>query len=114
MRQRLSPLSPAEQKVAARRCQLIDHFIAAQRLPKEEYYDVAAFGFLLAVKKWFSRPDLYRYEFSTIAWASMRSAVGNERRKEQRRIQTVSLEDPIPGTVSLKWGDIITEEILVS
>ena len=44
----------------------------------------------------------------------MRSAVGNERRKEQRRIQTVSLEDPIPGTVSLKWGDIITEENLVS
>ena len=109
-RQRLSPLSPAEQDVAARHCSMIDRYIAQKDLPKEEYYDVVAFGFLLDVKKWFSRPDLYQYEFSTIAWASMRSAVSNERRKQARRIKTVSLDDPIPGTNGMVWADIITEK----
>lgn len=72
-----------------------------------------AFGYLLAVKKWFSRPDLYQYEFSTIAWASMRSAVSNERRRRARRIKTVSLEDLIPGTDGMTWADIITEKHLI-
>ena len=112
-RQRLSPLSPAQQAVAARHCQMIDRYIAQRALPKEEYYDVVVFGYLLAVKKWFNRPDLYQYEFSTIAWASMRSAVSNERRKRARRIKTVSLDDPIPGTEGMTWADIITEEHLV-
>ena len=72
-----------------------------------------AFGYLLAVKKWFSRPDLYQYEFSTIAWASMRSAVSSERRRRARRIKTVSLEDLIPGTDGMTWADIITEKHLI-
>lgn len=112
-RQRLSPLSPAEQAVAMRHYQMIDRYIAQRTLPKDEYYDIVALGFLLAVKKWFSRPDLYQYEFSTIAWASMRSAVSNEKRKQARRIKTVSLDDPIPGTDGMTWADIITEEHLV-
>ena len=112
-RQRLSPLSPAEQDVATRHCQMIDRYIVQRALPKDEYYDVVAFGYLLAVKKWFSRPDLYQYEFSTIAWASMRSTVSNERRKRARRIKTVSLEDPIPGTYGMTWADIITEKHLI-
>lgn len=112
-RQRLSPLSPAEQAVAMRHYQMIDRYIAQRALPKDEYYDIVALGFLLAVKKWFSRPDLYQYEFSTIARASMRSAVSNEKRKQVRRIKTVSLDDPIPGTDGMTWADIITEKHLV-
>lgn len=61
---------------------------------------------------WFDRPDLYRYEFSTIAWNNMRSAVGHERQKQKRRIQTVSLDEPIPGTDGLTYADIVTEENL--
>ena len=68
------------------------------------------FRYLLTVKNWFSRPDLYKYEFSTIAWRAMASAVHNERQKQSRRIQTISLDDPIPGTDGLTWGDIITED----
>ena len=49
-RQRLSPLLPVEQAVAMRHYQMIDRYIAQQALPKDEYYDVVAFGFLLAVK----------------------------------------------------------------
>ena len=43
----------------------------------------------------------------------MRSAVSNEKRKQARRIKTVSLDDPIPGTDGMTWADIITEEHLV-
>lgn len=57
--------------------------------------------------------DLYRYEFTTIACAAMRSAIGNEQRKQSRRIKTVSLDDPIPGTDGMTWEDIITEDHLV-
>lgn len=40
----------------------------------------------------------------------MASAVNNERQKQGRRIQAVSLDDPIPGTDGLTWGDVITED----
>lgn len=42
----------------------------------------------------------------------MRSAVGHERQKQKRRIQTVSLDEPIPGTDGLTYADIVTEENL--
>jgi hypothetical protein len=79
----------------------------------DEYLDVAVFGYLLAVKRWFARPDLYRYEFTTIACAAMRSAIGHEQHKRSRQIKTVSLDDPIPGTDGMTWADIITEDHLV-
>ena len=112
-RQRSRPLSPAGEGGAVGHYQMVGKEIGQRALPKDEYYDIVALGFLLAVKKWFSRPDLYQYEFSTIAWASMRSAVSNEKRKQARRIKTVSLDDPIPGTDGMTWADIITEEHLV-
>lgn len=64
-RQKLAPLSPAEQDVAAQNFLLIERFIASRKLPRDEYFDVVVFGYLLAIKKWFNRPELYRYEFST-------------------------------------------------
>lgn len=70
------------------------------------------FRYLLTVENWFRRPRLYRYEFTTIAWNAMRSAVGNERKKQSRQIKTVSLDDPVPGTDGLTWNDIITEDNL--
>lgn len=75
-RQSLTPLSPAERSVAERHYRLVEWYVRHRGLPVEEYYDVAVFGYLLAVKRWFSRPDLYRYEFTTIACAAMRSAIG--------------------------------------
>lgn len=112
-RQYLTRLTEIERDVAERHCYMIDRYIAQRALPKDEYYDVVTFGFLLAVKKWFRRPDLYQYEFTTIAWAAMRSAVSNERRKQMRRIATISLDDPIPNTNGMTWADIITEKHLV-
>lgn len=65
--QTLTPLSPAERSVAERHYRLVEWYVRHRGLPVDEYLDVAVFGYLLAVKRWFARPDLYRYEFTTIA-----------------------------------------------
>lgn len=105
-----SPLTPAEQAVATQNFTLVFRFLQTQRLPVDDWFDVVIFRYLRTVKSWFSRPDLYKYEFTTIAWRAMNSAVSNERKKQSRRIQTISLDDPIPGTDGLTWGDVVTEE----
>lgn len=110
MRASLSPLSPAEQTLAEQNFYMVTRFLASQRLSSDEWFDVVIFRYLLTVKNWFRRPELYQYEFSTIVWKAMSSAVHNERKKQDRRIKTISLDAPIPGTDGLTWGDIITED----
>lgn len=112
MRTALKPLTPEERAVAEQNYWIVGSFLKAQRLPQDEWFDVVIFRYLLTVEKWFRQPELYRYEFTTIAWSAMRSAVGNERRKQGKQIKTVSLDDPIPGTDGLTYGDIITEDNL--
>lgn len=109
----LTPLSPTEQAVAQSNHWIVEIFLFTMKLYPGDWYDVVIFRYLLTVKNWFRRPDLYKYEFSTIAWNAMRSAVYNERRKQRLGLQTVSLDDPIPGTDGLTWGDTITEENLI-
>lgn len=111
MRMRLSPLTTAEQQVAAQNAYIINRFLSANRLPAEDWYDVVVFRYLLTVKRWFAQPDLYRYNFNTLAWNAMRSAVGHERDK-RRQMETVSLDDPVPGTDDLTWADLVTEKNL--
>ena len=106
----LSPLSPAEQAVAEQNFSLVFRFLRKQQLPVDDWFDVIIFRYLLTVKNWFSRPDLYKYEFSTIAWSAMRSAVGHEREKRARRPKTVSLYAQIPGTDGLTYLDITPDE----
>ena len=91
---------------------MVLRFLRVNGLPLEDYYDVVIFRYLLAVEKWFRRPDLYRYGFPSIAWAAMSSALSHEREKQRRRPQTVSLEEPIPGCVGLTWGDTVTQQNL--
>lgn len=112
MRTALKPLTPEERAVAEQNYWIVGSFLKAQRLPQDEWFDVVIFRYLLTVERWFRQPELYRYEFTTIAWNAMRSAVGNERRKQSKRIKTVSLDDPVPGTDGLTYGDIITEDNL--
>ena len=78
----------------------------------DDWYDVVVFRYLLTVQNWMERPELHRYAFSTIAWRAMSSAVSNERRKRQRRIQTVSLDAPVPDTDGVTIGDTITADNL--
>jgi len=66
------------------------------------------FRYLLTIQNWLERPELHRYALSTIAWRAMSSAVSNERRKRQQRIQTVSLDVPLSGGDGLTLGDTVT------
>lgn len=111
-RMMLEPLSPAERSVAEENHYLVERFLSSRKLPSDEWYDVVVFRYLWAVELWFRRPDLYRYKFSTIAWKNMSSAVYNERQKQNRRIRTVSLDDVIPGSDGMTFGETVTAENL--
>lgn len=106
---RLTPLTPEEQAFAADNYAHLEHCIRVQRLG-DELSDVAALGYLHAVKKWFARPDLHRFAFQAVVYQTIRSHVSNERGKQKRRVQTVSLDAVIPGTDGLVYGHAITIE----
>jgi RNA polymerase sigma-70 factor (ECF subfamily) len=50
-----------------------------------EYYDIAALGYLQAVQRYLTQPELMCYRFSTIAWSAMRQSVATFHRAEARR-----------------------------
>jgi len=105
----LTPLTPDEQLFAEENHSALEWCMRIQKLDAE-LYDVAAFGYLLAVKKWFARPDLQRWSFKTIVRQSVRSSLSAEQRKRERRIKAISLDDVIPGADALTYGDTVTEE----
>lgn len=105
----LTPLTPEERAFAEENHSALEWCMRVQRLDAE-LYDVAAFGYLQAVKQWFARPDLQKWSFKTIVRQSVRRSISNDRRKQERRIRTVSLDDVIPGTDDLTYGETVTEE----
>lgn len=111
-RTKYTPLSLEEQRFAAENHYLVQDYLRRRKLKEEEWYDVVIFRYLLAVKQWFERPELHRWNFSTIAVQGMRSAVSAEYSRRDRRIKTVSLDDVVPGTEDLRLIDTITEENL--
>lgn len=105
----LTPLTPEEQQFAADNHDCLQWAIRKQCLDGE-LTDIAAIGYIHAVKKWFARPNLHKWSFRTIANQTIRSHISSERRKQETRIQTVSLEAEIPGMDGLTYGDIITTD----
>lgn len=108
-RVKLTPLTTEEQAFAEQNHSVLVWYLNTNKLDKSEYYDVAAMGYLQAVKQWFARPELRQWSFSTIARQSMRSRVHQERQR-QSRLPTVSLDDVVPGTDGLTYGNSITYE----
>ena len=105
----LTPLTPEEQQFAADNHGCLQWAIRNQRLDSE-LTDIAALGYVHAVKKWFARPDLHQWSFRTIVNQTIRSHVSNERCKQARAIRAVSLDAGIPGMDGLALGDTITIE----
>lgn len=87
-----TPLTPEQRELAARHHQTIYSYLRGKRLDASEWYDVAVFGYLRAVRLYTERPELQRYSFTTIAGKTMSSEIDKERRKERRRIQPLSLD----------------------
>ena len=103
---RLTSLTEEERCYAEENHGVLLKAMKSLRVPADEY-DLAALAYLRAVKKWFACPELRRFPFSRIAYQTIRGEIGNEMRKQQRRIQTVSLDAPIPGTDRLTLMDTI-------
>ena len=62
-------LSPEQRQFAAEQHNLIYAYLKEKGLYHEEYYDIAALGYLQAVKRYLTQPALRQYAFSTIATA---------------------------------------------
>ena len=71
------PLTPEQVCFATKNHRLIFRFLNIQQLSKEEYYDIAVFGYLKAVRDYYSRIELRQYAFSTICWRYMSREIYN-------------------------------------
>lgn len=105
----LTPLTEAERDFAGQMSYMVSSYIRYQKLD-DDWYDVACMGFLQAVKLWFVRKDLHHLAFQTVAFRAMKRSIYNERKKQERRIQTISLDEEIPGADGLTLLDTITAD----
>lgn len=80
-----NPLTPEQICFAAKHHRLVYKYLKKRQLSKEEYYDVAIFGYLKAVQDYLSKEDLRQCAFSTICYRYMSREVYNYRRTLQRQ-----------------------------
>ena len=91
-------LTPEEADFSEEHLSIVWWFLNEKKLPADDWFDVVVLRYLLTVKRWFTLPQLWRYSFTTLAVSAMKSAVNTERRKQNRRPQTISLDAPYKGT----------------
>lgn len=72
-------LTQEESEFAGAHHDLIWAYLRRAGLPEDEFYDVAVFGYLRAVRKYLARPELRQYQFSTIAFRAMSCNVHHSR-----------------------------------
>lgn len=104
------PLTKEQRDFATKWHNLIYTFLNDKGLPAEDYYDIVVFGFLRAVKEYFSKPILQeKYSFSTIAWKKMDASLIDFYKSQSCQKRTASV-------VSLHsyYGPFTLEEILPS
>ena len=79
-------LSDVERRFASEHHQLIYGFLNKHSLAEDEYYGVAALGFLRAVHSYLTKAELRRFSFSTIAYRAMSQSVSQYRRSLKRQV----------------------------
>ena len=80
-------ITDAQRQFAADNHNLIYTFLHEKGWAPDEYYDIAALGFLRSAMRYLSEPHLHRYPFSTIAWRAMGQSIFAYHRAEARRIK---------------------------
>lgn len=102
-------LTPEQQSFAAEHHGLVYAFLNEKKLPDDDFYDIVVFGYLRAVKDYLTSAQLkQKYEFSTISFMSMKSALCKHYEKQNRMMRkgfTISLESVVYGkdeTLSLQ------------
>ena len=79
------PLTREQREFATKWHNLIYSLLNEKGLPEEDYYDIVVFGFLRAVRRYFTEPALQQYAFSTIAWQAMESDLSNHYKAKYRQ-----------------------------
>lgn len=109
---KMEPLTPEEQVFAEEHHPFLLWCMKDLKIDFDEYYGAAATGYLKAVKNWFSKPELRKYKFTVIAKNTIRGYVGSERKKNERQVQTVSLDEIIRDTDGATRQEMITYDNL--
>ena len=76
------PLTAEQRDFATEHHNLVYSFLNENQLSEDDYYDVVIFGYLNAVKDYFSRSNLQKYAFSTIAWRYMYRKLSNDYKRQ--------------------------------
>lgn len=104
------PLTKEQRDFATKWHNLIYAFLNDKNLSERDYYDIVVFGYLRAVKRYFTEPELQKYSFSTIAWKAMECDLCNHRKmlaRQKRNAYIISIH------ACDEYGDAHTlEEVL--
>lgn len=96
-------LTAHEREFAEQNHNVIYDYLHKRGLSLEEYYDIAALGYLKAVMSYNRRRTLRRYAFTTIAWRKISSEIHGEWKKHERRkevLDIVSIDAKMQGSES--------------
>ena len=88
------PLNDTQRIFADKNHNLVYKFLHEKNLPASEYYDIVIFGYLRAVQRYLTDPNLAGYSFSTVAWRAMKGEVVNTHRTDKRRFRVIRFVRP--------------------
>ena len=81
-------LDEEQRQFAAKHHRLIYSYLWIKKLKIDDYYDIAVFGYLRAVRQYLAEPSPHKKKFSTLAWSAMRQSIASFHRAEKRREET--------------------------
>lgn len=113
------PLTEQQKDFAAANHGLVHAFLNAYGLNEDEFYDAVIFGYLRAVRRYFTEANLKKYKFGTIAWNCMRVDLLNHykaNRRQKRNAEVVSIHvclshDGLPLEHSLPSRNDLMEQL---
>lgn len=108
-RRKRKPLTMSEQKFAEQNHNIIYDYLHKKKMDIEEYYDIAAIGYVTAVMNYHRKRKLQKYAFTTIAWRTMGREILNYNRSlnQQKHPPLVFLEDIHTEDNEKEWQGVI-------
>lgn len=113
------PLTAEQRDFSASHHSLVYKFLNENRLSEDEFYDVVIFGYLKAVRDYFSDPTAQKYSFATIAYRRMRFCLcdyfrSHERKKRNTEILSIHIglgPDSYPLEETVAGHDALMEQL---
>ena len=107
------PLNETQRIFADKNHNLVYKFLHEKNLTASEYYDIVIFGYLRAVQRYLTDPNLAGYSFATVAWRAMEGEVANTHRTDKRRFRVIRFVRPrqsYAGHLTRRSTPIVTDE----